>query len=146
MGKITTLTEFITDQQALNPGAKGDLSRLLNDIAIASKIVHREINKAGLVDILGDVGQENIQGEPVKKLDIYANNQFIAAFKSGGECAAVASEENEDIIILDGANSKNGKYLVSIDPLDGSSNIDVNVSVGTIFSIFSANRLQQKRF
>ena len=79
MGKITTLTEFITDQQALNPGAKGDLSRLLNDIAIASKIVHREINKAGLVDILGDVGQENIQGEPVKKLDIYANNQFIAA-------------------------------------------------------------------
>lgn len=136
MGKITTLTEFITDQQALNPGAKGDLSRLLSDIAIASKIVHREINKAGLVDILGDVDQENIQGEPVKKLDIYANNQFIAAFKSGGECAAVASEENEDIIILDGTNSKNGKYLVSMDPLDGSSNIDVNVSVGTIFSIF----------
>ena len=84
---------------------------MLNDIAIASKIVHREINKAGLVDILGDVGQENIQGEPVKKLDIYANNQFIAAFKSGGECAAVASEENEDIIILDGANSKNENTL-----------------------------------
>ena len=135
MGKIKTLTEFITDQQALNPGAKGDLSRLLNDIAIASKIVHREINKAGLVDILGEVGQENVQGESVKKLDLYANDQFIAAFKSGGECAAVASEEDEDIVILDGLNSQNGKYLVSIDPLDGSSNIDVNISVGTIFSV-----------
>ena len=135
MAKIKTLTEFITDQQALNPGAKGDLSRLLNDIAVASKIVHREINKAGLVDILGEVGQENVQGESVKKLDLYANDQFIAAFKSGGECAAVASEEDEDIVVLDGPNSQNGKYLVSIDPLDGSSNIDVNISVGTIFSI-----------
>ena len=135
MAKIKTLTEFITDQQALNPGAKGDLSRLLNDIAIASKIVHREINKAGLVDILGEVGQENVQGESVKKLDLYANDQFIAAFKSGGECAAVASEEDEDIVILDGLNSQNGKYLVSIDPLDGSSNIDVNISVGTIFAV-----------
>ena len=135
MSKIKTLTEFITDQQALNPGAKGDLSRLLNDIAIASKIVNREINKAGLVDILGEVGQENVQGESVKKLDLYANDQFIAAFKSGGECAAVASEEDEDIVILDGPNSQNGKYLVSMDPLDGSSNIDVNISVGTIFSV-----------
>ena len=136
MAKIKTLTEFITDQQALNPSAKGDLSRLLNDIAIASKIVHREINKAGLVDILGEVGEKNIQGESVKKLDLYANEQFIAAFKSGGECAAVVSEEEEDIIILDGPKSKNGKYIVSMDPLDGSSNIDVNVSVGTIFSVF----------
>ena len=97
--------------------------------------MHREINKAGLVDILGEAGQENVQGESVKKLDLYANEQFIAAFKSGGECAAVASEENEDIVILDGLNSQNGKYLVSIDPLDGSSNIDVNISVGTIFSV-----------
>ncbi|MBC8464724.1 MAG: class 1 fructose-bisphosphatase, partial [Bacteroidetes bacterium] len=102
MEKIITLTEFITDQQALNPEAKGDLSRLLNDISIASKIVHREINKAGLVDILGEAGQQNVQGESVKKLDLYANDQFIAAFKSGGECAAVASKEDEDIIILDG--------------------------------------------
>ena len=97
--------------------------------------MHREINKAGLVDILGEIGQENVQEESVKKLDLYANDQFIAAFKSGGECAAVASEEDEDIIILDGLNSQNGKYLVSIDPLDGSSNIDVNISVGTIFSV-----------
>ncbi len=143
MAKITTLTEFITDQQALNPEAKGDLSRLLNDISIASKIVHREINKAGLVDILGEAGQQNVQGESVKKLDLYANDQFIAAFKSGGECAAVASEEDEDIIILDGPNSKNGKYLVSMDPLDGSSNIDVNVSVGTIFSVFQRKDLKK---
>lgn len=143
MAKITTLTEFITDQQALNTGAKGDLSRLLHDIAIASKIVHREINKAGLVDILGEAGQQNVQGESVKKLDLYANDQFIAAFKSGGECAAVASEEDEDIIILDGPNSKNGKYLVSMDPLDGSSNIDVNVSVGTIFSVFQRKDLNK---
>jgi len=144
MSKIKTLTEFISDQQNLNPDAKGDLTRLLNDIAIASKIVHREINKAGLVDILGEVGQKNIQGESVKKLDIYANNQFLAAFKSGGECAAVASEENKDIIILDGPKSNLGKYLVSMDPLDGSSNIDVNVSVGTIFSVFNRKDLNKK--
>ena len=99
------------------------------------KLCTGKINKAGLVDILGEAGQENVQGESVKKLDLYANEQFIAAFKSGGECAAVASEENEDIVILDGLNSQNGKYLVSIDPLDGSSNIDVNISVGTIFSV-----------
>jgi fructose-1,6-bisphosphatase I len=136
MGKLTTLTEFITDQQAMNPEARGELSRLLNDIAIASKIVHREINKAGLVDILGEAGQENIQGESVKKLDLFANDQFIAALRSGGVCAAVASEEDEDIVILDGPQSSTGKYLVSMDPLDGSSNIDVNVSVGTIFSVF----------
>ena len=144
MSKIKTLTEFISDQQNLNPDAKGDLTRLLNDIAIASKIVHREINKAGLVDILGEVGQKNIQGESVKKLDIYANNQFLAAFKSGGECAAVASEENKDVIILDGPKSNLGKYLVSMDPLDGSSNIDVNVSVGTIFSVFNRKDLNKK--
>lgn len=144
MSKITTLPEFITDQQNLNPEAKGDLSRLLKDISIASKIVHREINKAGLVDILGETGEHNIQGESVKKLDLYANEQFIAAFKSGGECAAVASEENEDIIILDGPKSKNGKYLVSMDPLDGSSNIDVNVSVGTIFSVFQRTDTNKK--
>ena len=145
MGKIKTLTEFITDQQALNPGAKGDLSRLLNDIAIASKIVNREINKEGLVDILGEVGQENVQGESVKKLDLYANDQFIAAFKSGGECAAVASEEDEDIIILDGLNSQNGKYLVGIDPLDGSSNIDVNISVRYHLFCFTKKRHKQNR-
>ena len=81
------------------------------------------------------LAKSNIQGEPVKKLDVYANEAFISALNSGGQCAAVVSEENEEIIILDGLESKDGKYLVCMDPLDGSSNIDVNVSVGTIFNI-----------
>ena len=135
MSKIATLTEFITDQQILNPQATGDLTRILYDISVASKVVNKEINKAGLNDMTGDVGQENIQGESVKKLDLYANNVFIDALEGGGQCAAIASEENEEIIILDGLNSSKGKYLLCMDPLDGSSNIDVNISVGTIFSV-----------
>ena len=135
MAKITTLAEFITEQQVLKPEATGNLTRLLYDISIAAKIVNREINKAGLVDILGEVGEDNVQGESVKKLDIYANDAFISALNSGGQCAAIASEENEEIIILDGLESKEGRYLVCMDPLDGSSNIDVNVSVGTIFNV-----------
>ncbi|MFL2569319.1 MAG: class 1 fructose-bisphosphatase [Flavobacteriales bacterium] len=135
MAKITTLAEFITEQQVLIPEATGNLTRLLYDISIAAKIVNREINKAGLVNILGEVGEDNVQGEPVKKLDLYANDAFISALNSGGQCAAVASEENEEIIILDGLESKEGRYLVCMDPLDGSSNIDVNVSVGTIFNV-----------
>ena len=135
MAKITTLAEFITDQQVLNPEATGNLTRLLYDMSIAAKVVNREINKAGLVDILGDAGRDNVQGETVKKLDLYANDEFIDALAAGGQCAAIASEENEDIIILDGTNSSQGKYLVCMDPLDGSSNIDVNISVGTIFSV-----------
>jgi len=135
MAKITTLAEFITEQQVLKPEATGNLTRLLYDISIAAKIVNREINKAGLVDILGEAGEDNIQGESVKKLDLYANDAFISALNSGGQCAAIASEENEDIIILDGPKSKEGRYLVCMDPLDGSSNIDVNISVGTIFSV-----------
>ena len=135
MSKIATLTEFITDQQILNPQATGNLTRILYDISVASKVVNKEINKAGLNDMTGEVGQENIQGEKVKKLDLYANDVFIEALKGGGQCAAIASEENEDIIILDGLDSSNGKYLLCMDPLDGSSNIDVNISVGTIFSV-----------
>lgn len=135
MSKIATLTEFITDQQILNPQATGDLTRILYDISVASKVVNKEINKAGLNDMTGEVGQENIQGESVKKLDLYANDVFIDALTNGGQCAAIASEENEEIIVLDGLNSCNGKYLLCMDPLDGSSNIDVNISVGTIFSV-----------
>jgi fructose-1,6-bisphosphatase I len=133
---VVTLGEFIIERQADFPFAKGELSSLLSDIAIAAKIVNREVNKAGLVNILGEVGTENSSGESQKKLDVFANDQFIAALATGGECAAVASEENDDIIIFDHPNSINGKYVVAIDPLDGSSNIDVNVSVGTIFSIY----------
>ncbi|MDG1189332.1 MAG: class 1 fructose-bisphosphatase [Flavobacteriales bacterium] len=144
MSKITTLAEFITEQQILKPEATGNLTRLLYDISIAAKIVNREINKAGLVDILGEVGDENVQGEPVKKLDIYANDAFISSLNAGGQCAAIASEENEDIIVLDGANAEKGRYLVCMDPLDGSSNIDVNVSVGTIFSVLKRQETNVK--
>ncbi|MEP7264615.1 MAG: class 1 fructose-bisphosphatase, partial [Bacteroidota bacterium] len=101
-----------------------------------AKVVNREVNKAGLVDILGDYGTTNIQGEGQKKLDVFANDQFIKALSYGGECCAVASEENEDLVSIDSAVSANAKYVVAIDPLDGSSNIDVNVSIGTIFAIY----------
>lgn len=136
MAKVVTLGQFIIKQQADFPFAKGELSRLLRDIGIAAKIVNREINKAGLADILGDVGSINVQGESQKILDVYANEQFISALSAGGECALVVSEENEEVVILNKDVSKNAKYVIAIDPLDGSSNIDVNVSVGTTFSIF----------
>jgi fructose-1,6-bisphosphatase I len=136
MQVVTTLGQFIIEKQNDFPYAKGELSRLLRDIGIAAKIVNREVNKAGLVNILGDAGSTNIQGENQKKLDVYANEQFIAALSSGGECCIVASEENDELVRIDSAVSKNAKYIVAIDPLDGSSNIDVNVAVGTIFSIY----------
>lgn len=134
--KFTTLGQFIIERQSDFPYAKGELSRLLRDIGIAAKIVNREVNKAGLVDILGDFGSSNVQGEEQKKLDVFANEQFISALSSGGECCAVASEENEEMVHISSEVSKNAKYVVCIDPLDGSSNIDVNVSIGTIFSIY----------
>ncbi|MEY3679321.1 MAG: hypothetical protein RI924_1462 [Bacteroidota bacterium] len=136
MKRVMTLGQFIIEKQSDFPFAKGELSRLLRDIGIAAKIVNREVNKAGLVDILGDNGMTNVQGENQKKLDVYANEQFIAALSSGGECCLVASEENDEIVQIDSAVSKNAKYIVAIDPLDGSSNIDCNVAVGTIFSIY----------
>jgi len=136
MQVVTALGQFIIEKQNDFPYAKGELSRLLRDIGIAAKIVNREVNKAGLVNILGDAGSTNIQGENQKKLDVYANEQFIAALSSGGECCIVASEENDELVRIDSAVSKNAKYIVAIDPLDGSSNIDVNVAVGTIFSIY----------
>ena len=134
--KVKTLGQFIVERQADFPYAKGELSRLLSDIGIAAKIVNRAVTKAGLIEILGETGDTNVHGEQVKKMDVYANEQFIAAFKAGGEVCAIASEENDDIIPIYSEISKNAKYVVAIDPLDGSSNIDVNVSVGTIFSIY----------
>lgn len=136
MARIKTLNEFILDRQDDFPFATGELSRLLNDIVIASKIVNREVNKAGLANILGVTSNENIQGETQQKLDVYADDHFIAAFKNGGEVCAIASEENDDFVTFDNDRSKEGKYVVAFDPLDGSSNIDVNVSIGTIFSIY----------
>ncbi len=141
MAQVKTLGEFIVEKQADFQYSKGELSRLLSDIGIAAKIVHREVNKAGIADILGETGDVNIQGENVKKLDVYANNQFIAALSVGGECCAIASEENEEIIIVDNSVSAAAKYVVALDPLDGSSNIDVNVSIGTIFSIYRRTSL-----
>lgn len=134
--RFITLGQFIIERQADFPYAKGELSRLLRDIGIAAKIVNREVNKAGLADILGDFGDTNVQGEDQKKLDVYANEQFIKALGAGGECIAIASEENEDLIEIDSKVSRNAQYVVCMDPLDGSSNIDVNVSIGTIFSIY----------
>ncbi|KOY85175.1 fructose 1,6-bisphosphatase [bacterium 336/3] len=128
-----TLDRFIKQDQAQFPNATGDLSQLLRDIAWASKIIHREINRAGLIDITGSYGTQNIQGEEQQKLDVIANIRFIRALKNGGEVCAVLSEEEDEAI---DTGNLNGKYVVAIDPLDGSSNIDVNVSIGTIFSIY----------
>lgn len=134
--KITTLNEFIIKRQADFPYAKGELSRLLHHLGVAAKIVNKKINKAGLVDILGEAGDVNVQGEDVKKLDVFANEQFISAMLVSGECCAIASEENQEIITFDDGLALDANYVFCMDPLDGSSNIDVNVSVGTIFSIY----------
>lgn len=137
MNKLTTLGEFIVERQSDFPFAKGELSRLLSAIRLAAKVVNREVNKAGLVDdILGSSGSENIQGETQQKLDVYANIQMINALKAQQEVCGIGSEENEDFIAFDKGESIWGKYVVLMDPLDGSSNIDVNVSIGTIFSIY----------
>lgn len=137
MSKITTLHEFIMDRQAEFPFASGELSRLLNDIAVAAKIVTRDVRKAGLVDhILGAQGETNIQGEEQQKLDVIADKQFIAMFEAGGDVCGIGSEENDDYVAFTSDEARMGKYVVLFDPLDGSSNIDVNVSIGTIFSIF----------
>ena len=129
----TTLDRFIMRKQEDFPYATGELSQLLRDIALAAKIVNREINRAGLLDVTGAYGNQNVQGEEQQKLDVIANIRFIRALRNGGEVCAIISEEEEDIIQT--GNTK-GKYIVAIDPLDGSSNIDVNVSIGTIFSIY----------
>ncbi len=136
MSNVKTLNQFIIEKQHEFTYASGELSRLLSDIGTAAKIINREVSKAGLVNILGDAGSINVQGEEVKKLDLYANDQLIAALSSGGECCVMGSEENENIIEVNMQNEDAGKYVVLFDPLDGSSNIDVNASIGTIFSIY----------
>ncbi|WP_296699269.1 class 1 fructose-bisphosphatase [Algoriphagus sp.] len=129
----TTLDRFIKSKQSDFPFASGELSQLLRDIALASKIVNRETNRAGLSNIGGAFGQTNVQGEEQQKLDVIANIRFIRALSKGGEVCAIVSEEEDAVIDL---QNKSGKYVVAIDPLDGSSNIDVNISIGTIFSIY----------
>lgn len=136
MSKIKTLSEFIIERQADFLYASGDLSRLLSDIGIAAKIVNKEVNRAGLGDILGAQGTENVQGEQQQKLDVIADQVFISAFRSGGMVCGIASEENDEYVDFNRELNRKAKYVVVFDPLDGSSNIDVNVSIGTIFSIF----------
>ena len=135
---LQSLGEFIIDKQDDFKFSSGELSRLLSSIKIASKIVNREVNKAGIADILGKAGNENVQGEEQMKLDVFANDIFIDALSHREIVCGIASEENEDFIEIKGNenNAHMNNYVVLIDPLDGSSNVDVNVSVGTIFSIY----------
>ncbi len=135
MEKGTTLTRFILQMQRAYPQAKGEFTALINDIGIASKIVAREVTKAGLVDILGITGKTNVHGEKVQKLDEFANQTFIKTLEHTGYLAAIASEEMEDFCPIPEFYPR-GKYIMVMDPLDGSSNIDVNISIGTIFCIF----------
>lgn len=133
---VLTLDEFTLQQLRQFPTATGELSRLLRDMALAAKRVNVEVNKAGLVDILGDAGSVNVQGEDVKKLDVFANNQFMGVLKHGISCAGIGSEEMDDFVVFDDEISNQSKYVVLFDPLDGSGNIDVNVSIGTIFGVY----------
>ena len=134
--RVQTLDEFTIQQMRNFPHATGELSGLLRDIGLAAKRVNVEVNKAGLVDILGDAGEINVQGEEVKKLDVYANDQLMGVLRHGISCAGIGSEELDDVVIFDDEISNNSKYVCLFDPLDGSANIDVNVSIGTIFSVY----------
>lgn len=138
MAKINqSLGEFIIENQSEFKYSSGELSRLINSIRLAAKVVNYKVNKAGLVDILGTAGNSNIQGEDQQKLDVFANEVFINTLTNREIVCGIASEEEDNFISIKGRNEKNdNKYVVLMDPLDGSSNIDVNVSVGTIFSIF----------
>jgi len=132
-----TLGEFIIENQADFAYSSGELSRLINSIRLAAKVVNHQVNKAGLVDIVGAVGETNVQGEDQQKLDVMANETFIQTLTNREIVCGIASEENDDFITIAGCNGDHkNKYVVLMDPLDGSSNIDVNVSVGTIFSIY----------
>lgn len=134
MNKLITIERHFVEEQKLNPHATGELTDLLYDVAFAAKLVRREVVRAGLVDILGMAGTTNVQGEEVKKLDLFANEKIINAIGQHGRFAIMGSEENEGTIVP--PKNESGKYALLFDPLDGSSNIDVNVSVGTIFSIY----------
>ncbi len=137
MQQHSTLGEFIIENQKQFKYSSGELSRLINSIRLAAKVVNHEVNKAGLVDILGAAGDTNIQGEDQQKLDVYANTIFMETLTNREIVCGIASEEEDDFVTISGNDKSNdNKYVVLIDPLDGSSNVDVNVSVGTIFSIY----------
>ena len=136
MESTVTLGEFIIKCQGEYPEATGALTSLFSSIRLAAKIVHREINKAGLGDVMGAAGEQNVQGEQQQKLDVIANEKFIKALAARGVACGIASEEEDNYVTFDEGHNKDALYVVLMDPLDGSSNIDVNVSVGTIFSIY----------
>lgn len=133
---ILTLDEFTIRAFRTIPNATGELSALLRDIGLAAKRINAEVNKIGLVDMLGETGKVNVQGEDVKKMDVFANNQLIGVLKHGVSCAGIGSEELPDIVVFDDDLSNKSKYVVMFDPLDGSANIDTNISIGTIFGIY----------
>ena len=133
---ILTLDEFRFSEVRNFPDATGELSNLLRDLALAAKLINLEVTKAGLVDILGETGMVNVQGEQVKKLDIFANDQLVNVLRRGISCAGMISEEVEEPIVFDDKLSSNSKYIVAFDPLDGSSNIEYSISIGTIFGIY----------
>jgi fructose-1,6-bisphosphatase I len=135
VGSLKTLEQFIIERQEEIPGSTGQFSRLLRDLALAAKIVDRDVRKAGLVDIFGEAGTENVTGDHQKKLDVLAHREFVRALRRGGECCLIGSEEHHEAIPLQ-TGAESGRYIVLLDPLDGSSNVDVNVSIGTIFSIY----------
>lgn len=136
MNRIVTLNKHIISSHGVE-GFHSGVFTILREIVFVAKLMHREINKAGIVDdILGGTGKKNFHGDATQKLDIFANDRFISTLEAGGECCGIVSEENDGIIRLAGENSEKGEYVLAIDPLDGSSNIDVNVSVGVIFSIY----------
>lgn len=133
--KVITIERHIIEGERAHPGATGDFSGLLRDLTLAVKVIWREVSKAGLVDILGNVGRENISGDEVKKLDVFADETIYKAMDHGGHLCVMASEENEDVLHIPD-KYPTGKYVLLYDPLDGSSNIDANVNIGTIFSIY----------
>jgi fructose-1,6-bisphosphatase I len=133
--KIITLERHIIEGERAHPGASGSFSGLLRDLALAFKLIWREVSKAGLVDILGSLGHENIHGDEVKKLDIFANDTIFKAMDHGGHLCIMASEEHEEVLPIP-PDYPTGNYVLIFDPLDGSSNIDANVTIGTIFSLY----------
>jgi fructose-1,6-bisphosphatase I len=136
MAALVTLNEFVMERQSDFPYASGDLTRLLTDIGIAGKIINHKVNKAGLQDILGAAANINVQGETQMKMDVFSDETLLNAMRWGGQVAGAGSEENEKYFAFEQEHCKKAKYVILFDPLDGSSNIDVNVSIGTIFSIF----------
>lgn len=134
---MKTLGQFVIEKQAEYPNAKGELSGILSSIRLVAKVIHRDINRAGLTNnIIGNNGVENVQGETQMKLDLFAHNTMKQALITREEVAGFASEEEENFVAFDTERGRNAKYVILTDPLDGSSNIDVNVAVGTIFSIY----------